>query len=400
MKTQRASIFRGEEMLKRVVSTLIIITMLLATPVVGSVKVSASINKSEYKTVSQAGVEARKLFYNHNSVIVVKVKSKSNEPQTLFDSLTNVIYAETNNPNEGDYMKWDVDELNTSYYAVKSGSYYYYDFTIKAKYLTTVAQRNTLDERVKTLISELKITNTTSQYDKIKKVYDYVTKNVKYVNSTSTSNYSAYSAMVNKKAVCQGYASLLYKIYRTIGISTRLVAGNSTFSGEKHGWNIVKIGKYYYNVDGTWDSTLQHAGKKYSYFLKGDSFKGHRRWKEYKTTSFYNKYPMAAKAYDAKVAAKASTATKIAKFKSKKVKINAINRSKVVLKKVTGAKYQIKYSTVRKFKAAYSKVVKTKKTSYKFKKLKNGITYYVKARAFKKIKGKKYYTKWSAVSII
>ncbi len=393
-------------MFKKIVAFALSLAMMLTIApvmegagVVNDVTVNASINKSLYKSVSAAGVEARKGYLNHKAKVIVRVKSKCKEPQSLYESLEDAIFAETNNPNEGDFMKWNVDETNADFSAVKSGSYYYYTFTLNVTYLTTLAEQNKLDTKVNSVIKELKITNKTSTYDKIKKVYDYVCENVKYAkNSSDDIRYSAYSALIKKKAVCQGYASLLYKMYRTLGISTRVIAGDSTFSKNSHGWNIVKLGNYYYNVDSTWDSTLFHAGKKYKYFLKGDGYKGHQRWDKYTTTSFYYHYPMASKAYSTKTTAKASTATKIAKFKCKKPKIKYINRSKVNIKKITGAKYQIKYATNKKFKASIKK--KFKKTTYKFKNLTVGYTYFVKVRAYKKIKNKKYYTKWSAVKVI
>ena len=359
-------------------------------------KVNASINKSLYKSVAVAGAEARKQVYDHKGTVTIRVKSKSKEPQTLFDSVEKVIYAETSNVNQGDFMKWDVDETETQCYAIKSGSYYYYTFTVYITYLTTLNQREKLDEKVKEVISDFKFTNKTTPYTKVKTIYDYICKNVKYAKSNSDAKvYSAYNALINKKAVCQGYATLLYKMCRTVGVPTRVIAGDSTFSGEKHGWNIVKLGSYYYNVDSTWDSTLLSAGKNYSYFLKGDSFKGHKRWSQYKSYAFYKSYPMAAGAYGSKTANKASTKTKIAKFKNKTPKFVSVNRKKAVFKKVSGAKYQIKYSTVNNFKKAYTVQKNSKKTTYKFKSLKNNVAYFVKFRAYKKINKKKYYTKWS-----
>ena len=386
---------RGK-MLKKVTACVLALTMMLSVS-----PVKAAINKADYKTITEAGVEARQKIYDHKGTVVVKLKSKSAEYQSVYDSLEKVIYAETNNPNQGDYMKWDVDETEANFSHKKSGSYYYYTFTLNVSYLTTIKERNTLDSKVNSMIKGFKFTNKTSTYDKIKKVYDYVCKNVTYAKSTSNEKvYSAYSALVNKKAVCQGYASLLYKTYRTLGISTRVIAGNSSFSGDNHGWNIVKLGDYYYNVDATWDSTLVHANKDYSYFLKGDSYKGHTRWAEYNTSSFYYLYPMAAKAYSTKVAAKASTKTKIAKFKKKKPKFKSVTRKAVKFKAIKNAKYQLKYSGTNKFQKKYTIVVNTKKTKYKFKKLRNGVSYWVKFRARKKIGNAYYYSKWSAIKQI
>ncbi len=390
---------RGENMFKKIVACMLALTMMLCVQPMA--KTEAAIKKSLYKSITQAGVEARRSIYNHKSKVVMRVKSKNKEPQNLFDKIERVIYAETNNVNQGDYMKWDIDEAETSFSAVKSGSYYYYTFTMNMSYLTTLAERKKLDTKVNNLIKGFKFTNKTTTYEKVKKVYDYVCKNVKYAKNTSNDKvYSAYSALINKKAVCQGFASLLYKVYRTMGIPTRVIAGDSTFSGETHGWNIVKIGSYFYNVDATWDSTLVNAKKSYNYFLKGDSFKGHQRWAEYAGSYFYYMYPMAAKRYSAKVAAKACTNTKISKFRYKVPKFKSISRKKAVFKTVKKAKYQLKYSTVNTFKKKYTVAVNASKNTYKFKGLKNGVTYYVKFRACKTIGKVKCYTKWSAIKII
>lgn len=391
--------FKGEKMLKKIVAfSLMLVMMLSVLPVA---KTEAAFNKASYKSLTQAGVEARDKFYKHNSKIVIKVKSKSNDPQRLYDKMKEVIYAETSNPNQGDYMRWDVDEIEDELTYKKSGSYYYYTFTNYVEYFTTVNERSKLDAKVKSVIKDFGFTKKTTTYDKVKKVYDYVCKNVSYAKNNSNKKvYSAYYALIKKKAVCQGYATLLYKFYKTLGIPVRVVAGNSTFSGNDHGWNIVKIGSYYYNIDSTWDSTLVHADKKYEYFLKGDSFKGHTRWKEYSKYKFYNKYPMASKAHSAKTTAKASKRTKIAKFKYKVPKFTSITRQKATFKKIKSATYQLKYSTVNNFKKKYTAIVNTKKTSYKFKGLRNGVQYFVKFRARKKIGNKKYYSKWSVIKTI
>ena len=392
-------------MFKKIVAWALSLAMMLTIlPVMNvnsNVIVNAAINKSLYKSINEAGTEARAKIYNHKSKVVVRVKSKNKEPQDLYEKLADVIYAETSSPNEGDYMKWDVDDSEVDFAVTKSGSYYYYTFTFNMTYITTLTQRDKLDVKVNSLIKSFKFTNKTTVYEKIKKVYDYVCKNITYAkDSSSVKVYSAYYALIKKKAVCQGFATLLYKIYKTMGIPTRVIAGDSTFSGNKHGWNIVKIGKYYYNMDATWDSTLTHAGKKYQYFLKGDSFKGHQRWSDYTGQWFYYLYPMASKAYNANKIAKASKISKIAKFRFKKPKIKKISRSKVVIRKVAGAKYQVKYSSVKSFKKAYTNIVNTEKKTYKFKGLKKGVTYYVKVRACKKIAEKTYHTKWSKVKII
>lgn len=69
---------------------------------------------------------------------------------------------------------------------------------------------------------------------------------------------------------------------------------------------------------------------------------------------------------------------------------------KLKLKKVSGAKgYRIKYSTSKKFKKAKIKTIK--KTSATLKKIKTTKAYYIKARAYKVVNGKKVWGNWSKV---
>lgn len=64
--------------------------------------------------------------------------------------------------------------------------------------------------------------------------------------------FTAYSALYNGEAVCQGYAQLIYRILKQLGISVRVIPGYGKDKTVHHGWNIVKLGDYYYNLDATW----------------------------------------------------------------------------------------------------------------------------------------------------
>ena len=57
---------------------------------------------------------------------------------------------------------------------------------------------------------------------------------------------------MNKTAVCQGYAGLLYRLCLEMGISCRMITG--TGNGGAHAWNIVALDGKYYNADSTWDA--------------------------------------------------------------------------------------------------------------------------------------------------
>ncbi|MDO4515442.1 MAG: hypothetical protein Q4B72_15590, partial [Lachnospiraceae bacterium] len=111
-------------------------------------------------------------------------------------------------------------------------------------------------------------------------------------NSEYKLQFTAYAAVVDEKAVCQGYALLLYRMMLEANVDSRLIPG--TGNGEAHGWNIVKLDGQYYNVDSTWD-----AGKtEYKFFLKCEkTFENHVRDDEYSTNEFQEAYPMAEEDY-------------------------------------------------------------------------------------------------------
>lgn len=93
-----------------------------------------------------------------------------------------------------------------------------------------------------------------------------------------------------------------------------------------------------------------------------------------------------------KIYPKSSAIKKLKKGK-KKMTVSWTKQSKSA---VSG--YQIKYSKSKKFSKRFTKIVtvKTYKTSSKtIKKLKSRKTYYIRVRAYKTVKGSKYYSSWS-----
>jgi hypothetical protein len=104
----------------------------------------------------------------------------------------------------------------------------------------------------------------TSSYDKEKYVHDALITKVDYVE-TADMNQSAYSALVNGKSVCAGYARAFQYCMQQLGIPTYYCTG---YSGGDHAWNIVKLADGYYNVDVTWDDTEPAT---YDYFNKSDA---------------------------------------------------------------------------------------------------------------------------------
>ncbi len=224
----------------------------------------------------------------------------------IFDAAT----AHTGTSTEGDYLQWHWQNWGASITGEKSSGVFYLTLTYKVKYYTTAAQEAAVNTRVKEILAYLDLNSGKSEYVKVRAIYDYICSNVSYdnanlSNSAYTLKHSAYAAFINKTAVCQGYALMFYRLALEAGINTRIIAGdyNTTYTGsgvtwDNHGWNIVKIGSKYYNIDATWDADETPYDHEWFVMGKGGTFdKEHQRWPEYKTTAFNASYPMASSDY-------------------------------------------------------------------------------------------------------
>lgn len=114
--------------------------------------------------------------------------------------------------------------------------------------------------------------------DKIRAVHDYLVDTIDYDGSKESTAYTAYGALVDKKAVCEGYAKAFKYVLDDMKIPCILVRGvakNNDGESEGHAWNYVKVDDQWYAVDVTWDDpVITGIGKiseerKYKYFLKG-----------------------------------------------------------------------------------------------------------------------------------
>lgn len=111
--------------------------------------------------------------------------------------------------------------------------------------------------------------NLADDYEKEKYVHNRLLELVEYQSGAPMSQ-SAYSALVNNKTVCAGYARAFQYLMQQLGIPCYYCTG---YSGENHAWNIIYLYGEYYNVDLTWDDTDPAT---YLYFNKTD--------KDYATT--------------------------------------------------------------------------------------------------------------------
>lgn len=85
---------------------------------------------------------------------------------------------------------------------------------------------------------------------------------------------SAVGAIVAEKdrfvTMCNGYASLYNALAVGLGLESHLILGTAGPNGGGHGWNLVKLGNRYYNLDVTWGDNDTEEADPY-WFLRGTS---------------------------------------------------------------------------------------------------------------------------------
>ena len=241
--------------------------------------------------------------------IYMKTKTDNELSNTIIEQyVTEIFNIATSerlaiNSSSGDYLKWSWCELgylaNWSSLIENEKYINYIEFQFDMAYFTTYEQEQELDNDIQSYINS--IDANMSDYEKIKTVYDYITTNVEYdydnlYDDTYLLKHSAYAAFENKTAVCQGYATLLYKMMKEIGISkVRII------TSETHAWNIVGIEDIYYCVDSTWDADFKKYELEYHYFLKGlntfNNLREHTMAEEFFEEDFINNYPISAEDY-------------------------------------------------------------------------------------------------------
>ena len=264
----------------------------------------APVLNATFVTEEKAAQQIRAKMKAWTEEFTIYVKSENSNYEDLFYQLLNDAMAHTGDPKEGDYLLWHYEGWGADVSRTDKGGSYEYTYTVYVSYYTTAAQEKELDSAVSKLLKNLNVSNK-SDYQKVKAVYDYICANITYDyenldNPDYMLKHTAYAALVDKTAVCQGYASLMYRLLLELDVDIRVVAGEAA-EGGAHGWNIAKLGNVYYNLDSTWDAGLSQ----YNYFLKNsEGFLDHLRYLEYASTKFHTDYPMSATDYVDGVAGK------------------------------------------------------------------------------------------------
>jgi len=133
-----------------------------------------------------------------------------------------------------------------------------------------------LKRKIDKIMSGIK--DSMSPVEKERYIHDYIVNNCVYdVTDSSPNAHNMYGALVEGKAVCEGYANAFLYLARLAGIECITVKGNfSALNGvEAHMWNMVKLDDSYYHVDVTADDPIVNSGQidvlEHTYFNLSDN---------------------------------------------------------------------------------------------------------------------------------
>lgn len=295
----------------RLISIFLCIVMIIAVLPINETEVSAA-GSNGYLSFNEATQKMRQVALNRSSdSVTINVYIEDSRPlgdKEIRDMFDNGIFQHTGKGTEGDYLRYHT--TSTSYFVTEhrqEGNQHWITLMFTAYYRQSAANENKVTAKAKQILDSLNLAGK-SDYDKILAIYSYICQNVDYelnyeqlTPNTQEHNdiYSAYGAIVNNKAVCEGYALAMYRLLLDAGIDNRLIVSAD------HAWNLVKLGDYYYNLDSTWDYGI--SPENFNWFLVGTADfcdLHHSTGEEFNTKEFIQKYPESPISYG-----KAATAT-------------------------------------------------------------------------------------------
>lgn len=142
----------------------------------------------------------------------------------------------------------------------------YHDKKMGSGYICSADESKILAKALKKQVNAFlkKVSPEMTEYEIVLAAHDFIANKVSYdyevVDDYDANPYSftAYGALVNGMAVCEGYAKAFQLLMNAVGIDSMCVTG--TYDGVGHMWNMVNIGGDWYNVDITFDdqTSLNH----------------------------------------------------------------------------------------------------------------------------------------------
>jgi len=121
-------------------------------------------------------------------------------------------------------------------------------------YTMTMEARSDIQREIDAAVAGILsgISADSSDYEKVRYVFDYLASNVEYVVGAKE-NQNIISVFLYGETVCQGYASATQYLLAQLGVQSAVVTGE--VDGVSHAWNLVRMDNEYYYVDTTWGNS-------------------------------------------------------------------------------------------------------------------------------------------------
>lgn len=148
------------------------------------------------------------------------------------------------------------------------------EIIVKVKYLYSKEQISFINNEVDRIIKENYDSNVDVK-ENIKKIHDYIinstTYDINYKENKPKFTYTAYGALKEHLATCNGYSDLMAIILSKLGIDNYKIAYNPSgdTNEDGHVWNAVHIDDKWLHLDLTWDDPVGdgHDYLYHKYFL-------------------------------------------------------------------------------------------------------------------------------------
>ena len=264
---------------------------------------SKNVDTPMFSDPNLAGEYLKKAIKERRTEVSLNIHTDSvDAANKMIHTLLDIAFRETADPFEGDYLRWHMANWDCTGTRNRGTGIATMNYVFK--YQSTEAQERKVRAKIDSLLSGYfkGYEKHTDAYN-INRAYEWVLARFSYDHSMRT--FSAYGGIIGGSTVCQGYATTIYALCKSMGVGCRLVTSDGQPYG--HGWNIVEVYGKYYNLDATWGDHEYESVRKArrsKYFLttnarvKADDRDGeHVREPEYCTVSFNKKYPMSSKNY-------------------------------------------------------------------------------------------------------
>lgn len=177
-------------------------------------------------------------------------------------------------------------EENDLYYLTDNYEYNYYEetgevFELSISYRFNRGAVEELNSKTEEKIQKIldKLTPEMTEYQKIKLFHDEIVWGCYYRDKGDFVS-TPYGALVDGRALCEGYARAFAELCNREGIRNCFVSGETEENGRsvKHLWNMVELDGEWYHVDLTWDDPVNDPANpskevpevQYNYFCISD----------------------------------------------------------------------------------------------------------------------------------